>query len=263
MIVKTQAVILREIKYLDQSKICAIYTRDFGKISVIINGARSQKNKLSGLFNTGNVIDLILYKKNNSNIQFVSDGNLILSPMVPSPDIERLAILYRIIDTVRCSTENEEKNLRLFTLLVSTLQQLYRNAINSQQLYAWFLLRLVSIMGFQLSLRNCVLSGKELLPAVKAMNLSELYFIMKLGGFALPVMISGDPSKKQLIPVSLALQMSIFASTQYPNGNFFDSNSEDIDILCNLLQEYCSFHLHLDHTRSRKNLAIISQILLK
>ena len=59
MIVKTRAVILREIKYRDQSKICSIYTRDFGKMSVIIKGARNPKNRLSSLFNAGNVVDLV------------------------------------------------------------------------------------------------------------------------------------------------------------------------------------------------------------
>ena len=124
MIVKTRAVILRETKYRDQSKICSVYTREFGKISVIIKGARNPKNKLSGLFSAGNVVDLVLYKKNSRDIQLVSDGNLILSPMVPAPDLDRFAVLYRIIDLVKQTTEHDEKNLSLFTLLAGTLEKL-------------------------------------------------------------------------------------------------------------------------------------------
>jgi DNA repair protein RecO (recombination protein O) len=261
VIVKTRAVILREIKYRDQSKICSIYTREFGKMSVIIKGARNPKNRLSGLFSAGNVVDLVLYKKSSRDIQLVSDGNLVLSPMVPEPDLERFAILYRIIDFVRHTTQNDEKNLPLFTLLAGTLEQLYHSNVNFQQLYAWFLLRFVSVLGFQPSLRTCVFSGEELLPAVKALNLTELYFVMNPGGLALPAAAGASMAKKQLIPVRLAMLMRALAATRLPSGDSIKADPIEIETLWNLLQEYCS--LHLEHARGRKNLNIVSQILLK
>jgi DNA repair protein RecO (recombination protein O) len=261
VIVKTRAVILRETKYRDQSKICSLYTREFGKISVIIKGARNPKNRLSGLFSAGNVVDLVLYKKSSRDIQLVSDGNLVLSPMVPDPDMERFAILYRIIDFVRHTTENDEKNLPLFTLLAGTLEQLYRSDVNFQQLYAWFLLRFVSLLGFQPSLRTCVFSGEELLPAIKTLKLTELYFVMNPGGLALPAAACTSVTKKKLIPVRLALLLGTLATARLPAGDFFKADPVDIEIIWNLLQEYC--HLHLDHARGRKNLNIVSQILLK
>ncbi len=261
MIVKTRAVILRETKYRDQSKICSLYTREFGKMSVIIKGGRNPKNKLSGLFSAGNVVDLVLYKKSSRDIQLVSDGNLVLSPMVPDPDLERFAILYRIIDFVRHTTQNEEKNLPLFTLLAGTLEQLYHTNLNFQQLYAWFLLRFVSLLGFQPSLRTCVFSGEELLPAIKALNLTELYFVMNPGGLALPSAADPGMTQKRLIPVRLAMLMSALAATRLPSDDSIKADPSEIETIWNLLQEYCS--LHLEHARGRKNLNIISQILLK
>jgi DNA repair protein RecO (recombination protein O) len=261
VIVKTRAVILREVKYRDQSKICALYTREFGKISVIIKGARNPKNKLSGLFSAGNVVDVVLYKKSNRDIQLVSDGNLVLSPMVPDPDMERFAVLYRIIDLIGMSTESDEKNLPLFTLLAGTLQQLYSNGVNFRQLHAWFLLRLVSVMGFQPSLRNCIFSGEELATAIREMNLKELYFVMNPGGLAIPAATGSNSAKMQLIPVRLAMQLAALAGVRNPSGDSIMADAEDIDTICNLLQEYCS--LHMEHSRSRKNLSIVSQILLK
>ena len=261
MIVKTLAVILRETKYRDQSKICSVYTREFGKISVIIKGARNPKNKLSGLFSAGNVVDLVLYKKNSRDIQLVSDGNLILSPMVPAPDLDRFAILYRIIDLVKHTAERDEKNLSLFTLLAGTLEELYHDGINFQELYAWFLLRFISLLGFQPSLRFCVFSGQELLPAIKSMKLTELYFVMNPGGLALPGAAGENLAKKHLIPLRLAMLLSALAAKRTPSGDSIKADPDDIDILWNILQEYCA--LHLEHARPGKNLAIVSQILLK
>ncbi len=261
MIVKTRAVILREIKYRDQSKICSLYTSEFGKISVIIKSVRNPKNKLSGLFSAGNVVDLVLYKKNNRDIQLVTDGNLILSPMVPAPDLDRFAILYRIIDLVRHATEGNEKNLSLFTLLSGTLEELYSNRIDFQQLYTWFLLHFVSLLGFQPSLRFCVLSGRELMPAVESMKLTELYFVMNPGGLALPGASGESSAKKQLIPLRLAILLRTLASTRLPSGNSIKADPADIETLWNLLQDYCS--LHFGHARPSKNLSIISQLLLE
>ena len=259
MIVKTRAIILRETKYRDQSKICSIYAREFGKMSVIIKGARNPKNKLSGLFSAGNVLDLVLYKKSSRDIQLVSDGNLVLSPMVPEPDMERFAVLYQIIDLVRKSTENGEKSLPLFTLLAETLGQLYRTGFNFQQLYAWFLLRFVSVLGFQPSLQRCVFSGEELVPAIKAMQLTELYFVMNPGGLALPGAAVDNLATKRLIPVRLAMQLNTLAATRHPAGISINANADDIEMICNLLHEYCG--VHLEHLRSRKNLVIVSQML--
>jgi len=261
VIVKTRAVILRETKYRDQSKICSIYTREFGKMSVIIKGARNPKNRLSGLFSAGNVVDLVLYKKSSRDIQLVSDGNLVLSPMVPDPDMERFAILYRIIDFVRHTTENDERNVPLFTLLAGTLEQLYHADVNFQQLYAWFLLRFVSVLGFQPSLQKCVFSGEELLGAIKTLNLTELYFVMNPGGLALPSAAGPGMAKKQLIPVRLAMLLSALADTRLPSGNSIKADPLDIEVLWNLLQDYCS--LHLEHARGHKNLTIVTQILMK
>ncbi len=259
MIVKTRAVILRETKYRDQSRICSIYTREFGKMTVIIKGARNPKNKLSGIFSIGNVLDIVIYKKNARDIQLVSDGNLVLSPMVPEPDMERFAILYRIIDLVRQTTENGEKSIPLFTLLHGTLEQLYRAGVNFRQLYAWFLLRFVSVLGFQPSLQRCVFSGEELTQAIKTLKLTELYFVMNPGGLALPGAAGENFSGKKLVPVRLAMQLSTLAATPLPAGDALIADSADIEMLCDLLHEYCT--VHLEHVRSRNNIAIVTQML--
>ncbi|MBI5464877.1 MAG: recombination protein O N-terminal domain-containing protein, partial [Ignavibacteriales bacterium] len=43
MIVKTDAVVIKSMKYSDTSKIVALYTKEFGKLSVIAKGARANK----------------------------------------------------------------------------------------------------------------------------------------------------------------------------------------------------------------------------
>lgn len=258
MIIKTRAVVLKELKYRDQSKICSIYSREFGKMSVIIKGARNPKNKLNGLFSAGNVIDLVIYRKNNRDIQLVSDGNLVTSPMVPEPDINRFAVLYNIIDLVRLTTENDEQNIQLFTLLTSTLERLYGKCEDFRLLYAWFLLRFVSLLGFQPSLKRCVFSREETSQVIECGSAGSLYFVMNPGGLALSRAALGSPAIKHLVSSGTAALLLALESTRLAGIDTLPADPADTGFAVNLLEEYCS--RHFEHAMSRKNLAIISQI---
>lgn len=258
MIVKTRAVVLKELKYREQSKICSIYSRDFGKMSVMAKGARNPKNKLNGLLSAGNLVDLVIYRKAGRDLQLVSDGNLISSPMVPEPDLDRFAVLYRIIDLVRTATENDEVNTQLFSLLSATLEKLYSNCGDFQRIYAWFLLRFVSFLGFQPSLRRCVFSGEEIVSAITDGTAPYLYFVMNPGGLALPAASAGDHSKKHLVPAATAALLVTLESTALSGIDQIGCEAVDTGFVVNLLQEYCS--RHIEHSGTGKNLAIVSQI---
>ncbi len=257
MIVKTRAVVLKELKYRDQSKICSIYSRDFGKMSVIVKGARNPKSKLNGLFCAGNVIDAVIYRKTGRDLQLVSDANLVTSPLVPEPDIDRFAVLYRIIDIVRLTTEIDEQNLQLFTLLAATLEKLYGPCRDFQLLYAWFLLRFISFLGFQPSLRRCVFSGEKIVPGENGNN-TGIYFVMNPGGLALPHAVAGIPAKKQLVSAGTAELLLSIESSNLSTLDLLSADPADTGFTVNLLQEYCS--RHLEQPATRKNLAIVSQI---
>ena len=99
------------------------------------------------------------------------------------------------------------------------------------------------------------------MPAIESTNLKELYFVMNPGGLALPGAAGESLAKKYLIPVRLALLLIALASKRLPSGDSIKADPDDIERLWNLLQEYCA--LHLEHARPGKNLAIVSQILLK
>lgn len=259
MIVKTRAVVLRELKFRDQSKICSIYSRDFGKMSVMVKGARNPKNRLNGLFSAGNVLDLVIYRKSSRDLQLVSDANLVSSPMVPEPALDRFAVLYRIIDLVRFTTENEERNLQLFALLTSTLDRLYGKCGNFELLYAWFLLRFVSLLGFQPSINRCVFSGEAIAPSIDCGRSASLYFVMSPGGFALPHAVLGSHEKKQLLPAGAAALLFALDSTRLCDIDTIMADPSDTGFTVSLLHEYCS--RHLEHTASSKNLTIVSQII--
>lgn len=258
MIVKTRAVVLRETNFRDQSRICSLYSRDFGRLSVIIKGARNPKNRLCGLFSAGNILDVVIYRKSGRELQLASDATLVASPLMAEPDMERFAALYRIIDVVKQATAEHEHNPQLFTLLAATLQSLYQQGSNNLLLTAWFLLRLVSLLGFQPSLRQCVFSNHQLATEVVAMKLSELLFVMNPGGLALPAAGGISVGKQWRVPVALALQIAPLAEARTPADISLQVEDAELELLCAILYDYCA--IHLEHTPKRRHLAITAQL---
>ncbi len=254
MIVKTRAVVLRELKYRDQSKICLLMTREFGQLSVILKAGRNPKSRLSGLFTVGNIVDAVIYKRSTRDIQLASDASLVLSPLSQAPDLDRFGVLYRVLDLARHSSGPEEKNLPLFTLLSSTIERLCAEQENFLPVLAGFLLRLVGVLGFAPSIDRCVFSGRELLQSIE--GLEELHFVHDPGGFALPGTATSYGVQLQAVPASRFLLIREIATKGVSTQG---SPQEEVAAVCDLLQEYCS--RHLDRMPHRKHLDVVSRIL--
>ena len=259
VIVKTRAVVLREIKYREQSKICLLLTREFGQLSIILKAGRNPKNKMSGLFSPGNILDTVIYRKSTRDIQLVSDASLVRSPLSEAPDLERFSVLYRVLDLVRYSSGPEEKSLPLFTLLSSTIEQLCSATDSFQPILAWFLLKLVGVLGFGPSIERCVFSQDELLPAICEHNLTELNFVHDPGGFALPGATATFDASLQTVPVNRYLLIRAIAAKGGAAMSPEDAPPAEVTAICDLLQEYCS--RHLDRMPHRKHLDIVSRLL--
>ena len=62
-IAKTEAIVLKSMKYRETSKIVTFYTKQFGKITGLVKSARSAKNKFGSSLNLFSHIELVIYKK--------------------------------------------------------------------------------------------------------------------------------------------------------------------------------------------------------
>ena len=72
MIVKTPAIVLKRFPYGETSIIVRCFTREEGKVSIIIKGAKRKKNHYASFFQPINYLDLVYYYKPNRDIQTFS-----------------------------------------------------------------------------------------------------------------------------------------------------------------------------------------------
>lgn len=156
MITKTDAVVLKSMKFRDTSKIVTFYTRRFGKIKGIAKGARESKSKFGGTLEPLSLVSLVLYKKEHRDLHLISQCD-ILSPFKKlHSEIERMYIGLAVAELVNQLAHEEEGNDQLFRLLCDTFEVLEKAPKNFLNLLFAFELRFASLFGFAPSFESCL-----------------------------------------------------------------------------------------------------------
>jgi DNA repair protein RecO (recombination protein O) len=162
MIVTTEAVVLKSMKYRETSRIVTLYSRQFGKFALIAKGARERNNRFGAALIAMSHVTAVVYKKENRDLQFLSQCDVIDSYRHISEDMERLATGMSVVELVDAVTHSEEENPQLFGLLLHTLHTVNtapRNVVNA--LYA-FEVRLLDILGFRPNFLTCFNCGSPI-----------------------------------------------------------------------------------------------------
>ncbi|MBX2989963.1 MAG: DNA repair protein RecO [Bacteroidetes bacterium] len=156
MIVKTEGVVLSKMKYRDTSKILRLYTREFGKISVIAKGAREAKSKFRSALEPMNHVACVIYKKDNRDLQLLSQCDVVTPFRYLSEDMEKMRVGLSVVELADIASHAEERNEILFSLLVDVLQTV--NAATKNAVYAlyYFEMKMSAILGFDPQLESCV-----------------------------------------------------------------------------------------------------------
>ena len=249
MLAKTQGIVLRETRYRDQSKICALYTRDFGRLSVILKGGRNPKNRLSGIFSTGNLLEVVFYRKEHHDIQLISEGRIIRSPMSAEPSL----------DIVRHATGHEGRNVRLFDTLAATLEKLCSPCRDFDIVLSWFLLRLIVDLGFEPSLDRCLATGRRIMPLVRTGTAGNLTMLYEPGGVAITENAPADGPDRQPLPLPAYLLMTALRNIDIRAIDTLEPSGATGKQLRDILQNY--FARHSEYEPRSKNRRILSQIL--
>lgn len=146
-IIKTDAFVLKTFRYKETSKIVVLFTKDLGKVSAIVKGARNYKSKLCGVLETMNYVSTVIYFKENRNLQLIATAEYKTSFSDIITNFDKLQIAFRIIETLNRSIEDHEINKNLFELLKDTYAKLNNANKNFQNCLLLFQINLVKLLG--------------------------------------------------------------------------------------------------------------------
>ena len=149
MLMNTQGIVIRSIKYGESSLICDIYTRQWGMRSYIIHGVRQAKSKVSYLLlRPYALIDLIVYhneEKKLNNIKEVK-ASYIYERLPFS--VKHGAIALFMCELLQKTLREMEASEALFTFLQKSFQLLDQKEQIASSFYLIFMAQLTYYLGF-------------------------------------------------------------------------------------------------------------------
>jgi DNA repair protein RecO (recombination protein O) len=162
MIEKAEAIVLKSRKYGDTSKIINLYTREFGKISVIAKGSRSKNNRFGGSLEPLSHISIVFYNYENRELQYITQSSIInFFPNIHN-DFSRMTISLAMAEIVNNVIHSVERNDEFFELLLDTFISIEKSSKNHESFLTYFELNLASLFGFHPNFINCELCGTVL-----------------------------------------------------------------------------------------------------
>jgi len=178
MIVKTHAIVLRTRNLRETSKFLTLYTESFGKLTVVAKGVRQIKSRLAGILEPFNIISVVLYKKENRDVHYISSAEIVEPMWRLTTNFDALTTTFAVAELTDVTMHGEEKNPLMFTLLADTFRQLALHENTYPMTFLLFQLRLITLLGYGLDIASCIICGKKLAGE------SNVYFHIPEGGLS-------------------------------------------------------------------------------
>ncbi len=148
MILRTEAIVLRSIRYGESSRIATLFTRARGRMSVIAKGARRTRSRFGSALLPMSYVEVVAYCKSGRSLQTLSEASHLLRFPSLAKDLRKISIGMRVMELVGAVVQEEETNPGLFNLTLQTLQELSTATLRFENLLPFFELKLAAELGF-------------------------------------------------------------------------------------------------------------------
>lgn len=149
MLLKTEAIVLRTIKYRETSIISDVLSREKGHITLIANGVRKQRSKMpASLFQPPNLINLVIYYKESSNMHRIKEAQTAAPLLKIFEKIKRIAAAQFVTELIKKTVRESSPNESLYQFVRSKLLDLEEREKVSPIWPIHFMLQLSKYLGF-------------------------------------------------------------------------------------------------------------------
>lgn len=155
---KEQGIVLRTMKLGEADRIVTILGQATGKIRAVAKGVRKTKSRFGGRLEPFTHVDLVLYQ--GRELDIVTQASILTPFREVRDDYVRFAAGEMILEATDRITEDRERNVRLFMLLLGALRALAEPDADPPTVADAYLLRLASLMGFRPALTACAECGR-------------------------------------------------------------------------------------------------------
>ncbi len=147
------AIVLRRVDYGEADRILTILSREHGKFAAIAKGARRNKSRSQGALDLFSRSQMMIAKGKNLDVvaQVQRHGDV----RYIAGDLNRTAYASLVAEVVDKVVEDRHPVDDIFELVVATLARLNTSERSSRADAAWFLMRVLDLLGYQPQLVHC------------------------------------------------------------------------------------------------------------
>ncbi len=166
MLSKSEGLVLHYLNYSETSIIVSVLTREAGLLSFYVPGAKKTRAKFRlAMFEPLTILDLVYYKKDSSNLQYIKE--LVLKEpykTIPS-DIVKTTVSLFLAEVLLAVLKQSESTPGMYDSIKNSLCLLDKTQEGVSNFHLSFLMQLTGHLGFfprsNFDDKNCYFSLKE------------------------------------------------------------------------------------------------------
>ena len=161
-ILRTDAVVLKTVRFGDTSAIFRMFTRSEGVIPVMARGVRRPKSKFAGLIEPFRVLSVTIHTRESREVQTLSNVEVLAHFPAVYDSLERMEVAGAWFRLLRAVLPDGARADAVFDLVPMALDRLARTpAEQAPRWEAFHRAAALAALGVQPELFNCVSCGRE------------------------------------------------------------------------------------------------------
>jgi len=158
---KTEVLVLNKWDFRETSLIVNFFSRDFGKMSGLLKGIKTEPAKFASTLELFSHNDIIFYRKTNSGLHLVSQCDTKDNFNIVRTNIPKIGVASFMMEMIGALMAQEDKNEEVFDLATTCLRELQIND-NPEKIMTIFKIKMLALSGFKPHLDSCVSCGDRI-----------------------------------------------------------------------------------------------------
>ncbi len=158
---QTDAIVLRAFPWSETSSIASIFTREFGKLSVLAKGARRPKSPFEAALDLLSICRVVFIPKSGDALDLLTEAKLLRRFRAGSRDLLRLYCGYHVAELLDRLTDKGDKQPELFELAEDTLATLADLKLEPRAIVLRWELQMLRLVGHLPSWQLCAQCGQD------------------------------------------------------------------------------------------------------
>ncbi|MBX3102104.1 MAG: DNA repair protein RecO [Bacteroidetes bacterium] len=210
MLVRTQAIVLRTLRYRDTSGIISLYTREHGRLDCIAKGLHSKAGVRKFMpLQPGLRIEALVYLKPGRDLQLLTECSLRAPCYQVLNDPIRQIYLQLVLEIFVKAVQEHEPAPDLFALLDDSLAELDRPDGLLYPVFIAYLLELMRLLGFLPLPAEAVPPGWQIVLRVEAGMLEAVKQAPNAAGDWLQHLITLPSGQRRTTPIPKSVRAEI------------------------------------------------------